>query len=114
MPFRSWSTLESWLEEFRQQGHSGTATMKVVRQDGEEGANTGLIAVELAHGSIATYIQPETDVSPAWLVTLEARETATTLDAESIRSLAAELLVVSTLCAFLQGKSAAFSGDDAV
>ena len=114
MPFRSLSTLESWLQEFRQQGYPAAGKMKVLEQDGEEGANTGLVAVQLADGSIATYIQPEGGGSRQWVVTVEAVETAVTLDADSVRNLATELSVVSALCAFLQDKSKAFVGEDAL
>jgi len=112
MPFRSMSTLESWLEEFRGQGHAVADHVKVVPQDGDDGANTGLVAVELAQGSIATYIQPSAEGSPEWVVTMEARDSAMTLDAVSISALAAELTMVSALCAFLQSRSAAFVGED--
>ena len=63
---------------------------------------------------MATYIQPDADGSLEWVVTMEPREDAVTLDAESVMGLAAELSVVSALCAFLQTKSEAFVGEDAV
>ena len=114
MPFRSMNTLESWLEEFRQLGYPIAGTIRVIQQDGDEGANTGLVAVNLAHASTVTYIQPDPDGSPEWLVTMEPRESAVTLDSESVMGLATELSVVSALCAFLQAKSRAFVGQDAV
>ena len=114
MPFRSMSTLESWLQEFRQLGYPISGTMKVIHQDGEDGGNTGLVAVELAHGAVASYIQPDIDGSGDWVATLEARDSALTLDAQSLLRVAAELSVISALCSFLQEKSDAFVGEDAV
>ena len=74
----------------------------------------GLVAIELAHGAVASYIQPGVDGSPEWVATMEARDDALTLDAASLLSVAAELSVVSALCTFLQSKSEAFVGEDAV
>ena len=45
MPFRSLSTLESWLDEFRSLGYPLEGSVKVMGQDGEDGANTGLVGV---------------------------------------------------------------------
>jgi hypothetical protein len=112
MPFRSMSTLESWLDEFRGMGYPIAGSVKVIPQDGGEGADTGLVAVELVHASTVTYIQPDLDGSAEWVVTMEPRETAVTLSVDSLRGLSAELLVVSELCAFLQMKSHAFVGQD--
>ncbi len=114
MPFRTMATLESWLEEFRQLGYPVAGTLRVIQQDGDDGADTGLIAIELAHGAVASYIQPGVDGSPEWVATMEARDDALTLDAASLLSVAAELSVVSALCTFLQSKSEAFVGEDAV
>ena len=114
MPFRSRSTLESWLEEFRQLGYPVLGTMKVIQQDGDEGANTGLVAVELVHGAVTSYIQPGIDGAPEWVATMEARDEALTLDADSLLNVAAELSVISALCTFLQSQSDAFVGEDAL
>jgi hypothetical protein len=114
MPFRSLSTLESWLEEFAELGYPSAGTLKVIQQDGLDGANTGLVAIELVHASTVTYIQPEADGSLEWVVTMEPRDDAVTLDADSLRALAAELTVVAELCSFLQAKSRAFVGQDAI
>lgn len=114
MPFRSMSTLESWLDEFRALGHAMSGQFKVIQQDGEQGADTGLVAISLSRASTVTYIQPDVDGSQAWLVTMEPREDTVTLDADSVRELAAELAVVSALCDFLQQKSAAYLRQHAV
>ena len=113
MPFRSMSTLEAWLEEFRSLNHALDGSIRVMGQDGDDGANTGLVGVTLTHGVAVTYIQPESTHSPRWLVTFEARDTAVELDSESVLQLAAELTTVAALCAFLEARSAAFVGQDA-
>jgi hypothetical protein len=100
------------LEEFRQQGHPGAEHIRVLPQDGYEGANTGLVAVQLADGAVASYIQPDSG-SLQWVVTMEPRDDAVTLDAESLMDVATELSVISALCSFLQDKSEAFVGEDA-
>lgn len=112
VPFRSQRTLEVWLAEFRDQGHPVAGALKVIEQDGDAGANTGLVAVRLANASTVTYIEPESPYAAKWVVTMEARDDALVLDADGVRALAAELTTVSALCDFLEAKSASFVGTD--
>ncbi|TDN91666.1 hypothetical protein [Microbacterium sp. BK668] len=112
MPFRSQLTLESWLTEFQEQGHRIDGTFKVMHQDGEDGANTGLVGVQLANASTVMYIQPEAAFATRWVVTMEARDEAITLDSDGVRALSDELATVSALCEFLETKSAGYSGLD--
>jgi hypothetical protein len=112
MPFRSLRTIEAWLEEFRATGHPVGDGIKVMTQDGADGANTGLVGVRLVNASTSMYIQPAEPGAVTWVVTMEPRESPITLDAEGVRALAQELAVVSELCRFLESKSAAFRGDD--
>lgn len=114
MPFRSQQTLELWLEEFRALGYTIAGTIKVMEQDGEDGDNTGLVGVRLANAQTVTYVQPEAPYSPRWVVTMEARDEPVVLDSVGLMDLAAELTVVSALCAFLQAKSAATLDRDAL
>ncbi len=108
MPFRSRGTLEQWLEEFRSLGYPIDGSLKVMQQDSDDDdGDTGLVGVRLAHASTVTYLQPEAPYSTRWVVTMEPREEAVVLDAAELLKLAAELSMVSALCAFLQEKSAA-------
>jgi hypothetical protein len=112
MPFRSMSTIQSWLDEFAQLGYRFGGDLKVIQQDGADGADTGLVAVRLVNASTVITIEPEVREGPVWLVNMEPRESTVTMDAPSVLNLAAELAVVSALCAFLQEKSLAFVGVD--
>lgn len=112
MPFRSLRTLELWLEEFRTTGQPVGDGVKVMTQDGDDGANTGLVGVRLVNASTSMYIQPAEPGAVSWIVTMEPRESPITLDADGVRALAEELAVVSELCRFLESKSAAFVGSD--
>ncbi|MGN8553043.1 UNVERIFIED_CONTAM: hypothetical protein OHV15_10690 [Microbacterium sp. SLM126] len=114
MPFRSQQTLELWLEEFRSLGYTIAGTIKVMQQDGGDGDDTGLVGVRLANAETVTYVQPEAPYSPKWVVTMEAREQPVVLDSVELLNLAAELSVVSALCAFLQAKSAVYLDRDTV
>lgn len=111
MPFRTRQTLEGWLEEFRLEGND-VEGVKVMEQDGEGGANTGLVGVRLANASTVTYIEPEAPYSAKWVVTMEPREDALVLDSTGVLALAEELTMVSALCRFLEAKSAAHVGTD--
>ncbi|MFG6446254.1 hypothetical protein ACFXP7_13150 [Microbacterium sp. P06] len=109
MPFRSQDTLQAWLDEFLALGYE--VSLKVIPQDGEDGANTGLVAVTLHNASTSTFIQPESHDSDRWVVTMEAEESAVTLDAGELHGLASDLSIASSLCAFLQAKSQSENND---
>lgn len=112
MPFRSLRTIQSWLDEFEQLGYRFGGELKVIQQDGADGADTGLVSVRLVNASTVITVQPEVREAPVWMVTMEPRESTVTMDAPSVLNLAAELAVVSALCAFLQEKSLAYVGVD--
>ena len=112
MPFRSLKTIGAWLDEFEQLGYRFAGQLKVIQQDGAGGADTGLVSVRLLNASTVITMQPEAPGATRWVVTMEPRESAVVLDAPSMLNLAAELSVVSALCAFLQAKSIAFVGVD--
>ena len=103
MPFRSRDELADWLAEF---GDVGSASVRVIEQDGSEGNNTGLVAAELSSG-LDVYIQPDAQDSRRWVVTIEPREDATELSAGEVTRLASEFATVAALCAYLEEKSLA-------
>lgn len=112
MAFRSLKTLESWLAEYRAQGKPGADAARVMVQDGEGGANTGLVFFRLGHAPTGVFIQPATQDATGWVATMEPREENLVLDAAGCLKLSAELAAVSELCAFLEAKSQAYQGID--
>ncbi|MFG6402818.1 hypothetical protein [Microbacterium sp. P04] len=109
MSFLSMATLESWLDEFRSLGYPLVGSLKVIEQDGADGADTGLVGVHLVNASTVTYIQPESPTSRRWLITFERREEPVTLPAAQVLTLSTELATASALCAFLQAKHQALT-----
>ncbi len=107
MPFHSREMLEQWLGEFAGLGYSISDRVKVIPQDGTDGLDTGLIALNLLESMTLTYIQPEPLGSIHWGITFEAREADLKLGAGRTLELSAELAMVSILCTFLQTKSLA-------
>ena len=107
MPFRSLTTLQSWLEEFQQLGYPIDASARVIPQDGEDGADTGLVVFQFANAPTLAYLQPDM-TAMEWLVTMEARERPSTMNSAAVMNLAFELSVLSALGAFLQTKSRDF------
>jgi hypothetical protein len=107
MPFRSMSTLQSWVDEFEHLGYPVAGAAKVIPQDGEDGADTGLVVFQLAYAPTLAYLQPDMSAME-WLVTMEARETPATMNPATLMNLAFELNVLSALGAFLQTKSRQF------
>ena len=107
MPFHSQEMLEQWLEEFAALGYSISERVKVIPQDGADGLDTGLIALNLLDSMTLTYLQPEPLGSIHWGITFEARDSDLKMGAGRTLELSAELAMVSILCTFLQTKSLA-------
>jgi len=112
MAFRNLETLESWLAEYRGLGNARADAARVMVQDGEDGANTGLVTFRLDHASTVVFIQPATQDATGWVATMEPREESVILDAAGLLALSAELAAVSELCAFLEEKSRTYQGTD--
>ena len=112
MPFRNATTLQRWLDEFLALEHRVDGSIRVMSRTEADGANTGLVSVQLANASTITYIQPEGAGSTSWLVTMEAREAPVVLDSGAVTGLAEELDTVAKLCAFLEQKSEQYVGLD--
>jgi hypothetical protein len=112
MPFRNLETLETWLEEFRALGYPIKGSVRVIPQDGDGGANTGLVTVRLANASTPTSIQPSDEDPTRWVATMEPRDASVILDAARLLELSSELAMMSALCGFLQAKSQAYTVAD--
>jgi len=104
MIFRSRDTLQAWLTEFQSLDYPSDRTLRVIEQDGADGADTGLVALQLA-GGLSAYVQPDGD--DTWVVTFGYGEESFELDAATVSRLSSELATVSALCGFLQAKAAA-------
>jgi hypothetical protein len=105
MTFRDLATLERWVAEFEELGYPIDGHVRVVPQDGDDGADTGLVAASLRSVSTVLYIQPKQVGSAEWCVTFEPRDSAASMDAATVLAMANELAAISTLCSFLQGKA---------
>lgn len=114
MPFRNLATLESWIAEFRDLGYEVAGSVKVIVQDGDSGADTGLVGVQLAYASTTVYVQPLPGGGGRWEATMEPRDDAVVLDAAGLLRLSSELAMVSALCTFMQTKSQVYTGIDSV
>ena len=112
MAFRNLETLESWLAEYRALQKPLADAARVAVQDGDGGANTGLVLFKLGHAPTGVFIQPADDDATKWVATMEPREETLVLDPDGLLELSAELAAVSELCAFLDEKSRTNLGDD--
>lgn len=106
MPFRSKDSLAAWLAEFEELGSPAAIPMRVIEQDGSDGANTGLVTARLSSG-FDVYVQPDAPGGSRWIVTIEAREDAAELSSAQVTRLSSEFATVAALCAFLEEKSLA-------
>lgn len=99
--------LEGWVAEFVDRYAPLASEVRVVVQDGEGGADTGLIEVRMRQAGTVTTVAPENDTSGRWVISFEAREEPLRLDADGVMKLSRELAVVSQLAGFLDARSAA-------
>ena len=104
MPFRSKKTLEQWLDEFRTTREGG-ALINVLVQDGDEGADTGLVVVPLKNAALDIYMQPVTVGEEKWSVSFEPQVQPFDLSPAQLQGCAAELALAASLCQFLEEKS---------
>lgn len=112
MAFRNMETLQAWVAEYRALEKPLAGSARVMVQDGDGGANTGLVVFRLDHAPADVFIQPVTPDATRWVATLEPRAEELALDPAGLRSLAAELSAIADLCTFLEAKSAAYQGHD--
>ncbi|MFS0794659.1 hypothetical protein [Microbacterium sp. 1P10AE] len=109
MPYRTITTLQSWIDDFRALGYDDAGTLRVIPQDSEGDSDTGLIAAQLRSVSTTFYVAPETEPgTTGWAVTFEPRETAAPLGSARVLALSGELAMLSALCTFLQARADEF------
>ncbi|MCS5715737.1 hypothetical protein NVV95_14395 [Herbiconiux sp. CPCC 205716] len=108
MPYRTQEILSQWLEEFLAAGRRIDGLVEVLRQDGEDGADTGLVVIELANAPTTLYLEPVAPGDPRWAVTFLARDIDAARSSERVGALAAELAVVAELCRHLEARSASW------
>ncbi len=104
MPFRSKETLETWVSDFHDARGAGDR-IKVIVQDGSDGADTGLVIVPLENATVTISMEPVEVGDPSWRVTLEPQPETTILNSHQLHGLAVELSVAAELCAYLQARS---------
>ena len=104
MPFRSRETLERWVEEFHAARRAGDL-IKVVVQDGNDGADTGLVVVPLENATVTIFMEPVELGAATWRVTIEPQPDTTILNSHQLHAMAVELSVAAELCAYLEARS---------
>jgi hypothetical protein len=107
MPFRSKETLESWVREFCQMGYSIPDGVRVIHQDGEGGADMGLVSITLLNPATVIAVQPRAPYALDWVVGIEPREEAVAISGPATLEYSRVLATLSVLCVFLQSKSEA-------
>jgi len=104
MPFRSKETLETWVSDFHDARGAGDR-IKVIVQDGSDGADTGLVIVPLENASVSISMEPVEIGGSPWRVTIEPQPETTILNSHQLHGMAVELAVAAELCAYLEARS---------
>jgi hypothetical protein len=104
MPFRSKETLERWVSDFHQARGAGDL-IRVIVQDGSDGADTGLVVVPLENATVTIYMEPAALGAAPWSVTFDPQPDTTILNSHQLHGMAAELAVAAELCTYLEGRS---------
>lgn len=105
MPYRDRARVLSWIDDFNRNDRQRDTTITVLEQDGEPGADSGMIVVELRLAGTITLIHPVAEPKPTWLVTFEAREYDVDMDIEGVAQLLADVQTVHDLCVYLQQRT---------
>jgi hypothetical protein len=105
VPFRSKETLQGWVSEFLQQGYTVVSDLDVLTHDGGAGEDTGLIVMRMKNSTTELYLQPIGPYDPHWELIFEPRADANRATLAQLVGLTEELMVASTLLAFLEGRS---------
>ena len=101
------SLLAEWLSEFRRLGYLTGSDIRVLDQEDDADADTGLIVVDLSEAKTITYLQPVAGGNGSWKATMEARDATIELGAVALVNLGNEVNVLGALVAFLETKSKA-------
>ncbi|GAA3032205.1 protein-L-isoaspartate carboxylmethyltransferase [Microbacterium dextranolyticum] len=106
MPYRNQATIQAWVDDYLAAAPDETTAITVLEKDFTPGPESGMVVVSLANASTVTYIQAvNADTVPRWVVTFEPRSDSFDLDAEGVARLAADLAMISSLCAYLQRRT---------
>ena len=105
-------TLQGWIDEFTDLHAPFVSEVVVLIQDGEDGADTGLVEIRMVNASTVTTIEPEFVGSNRWVTVFDARDEPLRLDAKTVMWLSRELATVSELCSFLERKASAYEIGD--
>lgn len=104
-PRRSREQLEAWVTEFEREEHCIAGSISVAPQEDDGEDDTGLVILRLRNASASIHMKPRSYDDPMWELTLSEQPESLSLSIHDITSLAAEYVIASNLCAFLQWKS---------
>ncbi|WP_150958741.1 hypothetical protein [Microbacterium testaceum] len=104
-PRRSREQLQGWVDEFEEMEHCIAGSISVAPQEDDSVEDTGLVILRLRYASSFVYMKPRGFDDPLWEMTITPQPRELGLSVHGIASLAAELVVASNLCTFLQWKS---------
>ena len=108
MTYRTIGTLRAWVAEFEEHHSLGASAIRVIPQDGEAEADTGLVAVRLLNSPTEIYIEPPARAREEWMITFEPRTEYVRLRSADVELMATGVSTLAQLCSFLQLKSDRF------
>lgn len=104
-PRRTREQLEAWVAEFEREEHCIAGSISVAPQEDDGEDDTGLVILRLRNASASIHMQPRSYDDPIWELTLSEQPHNLSMSIHDIASLAAEYVIASNLCTFLQWKS---------
>lgn len=104
-PRRSREQLEEWVKEFEREEHCIAGSITVAPQEDTQTEDTGLVILRLRNASASIFMKPRSYDDPMWELTLTEHPADLAMSVHDLASLAAEYVVASNLCTFLQWKS---------
>lgn len=104
-PRRSRAQLQAWVEEFEREQHCIAGSISVAPQEDADTEDTGLVIMRLRNVAASILVKPQGYDDPHWELVLTEQSDDLSMSVHDLASLAAEYVVASNLCAFLQWKS---------
>jgi hypothetical protein len=104
-PRRSRAQLQAWVEEFEREQHCIAGSISVAPQEDAATEDTGLVILRLRNVAASVLVKPRGYDDPHWELVVTEQSDDLTMSVHDLASLAAEYVVASNLCAFLQWKS---------
>ena len=110
-PRRPRDLLAQWIEDFTRDRSPFPGSLKVANQEDDGQEDTGLVIMTFSSAPATVAFHPAGYDDVRWRATLLGDDDDLTLDVHQLASFAAEMVIASNLCTYLQWRSLEWDRD---